>query len=206
VEHHPVVRNLRLQLFEQVPGDGLAFAVFISGQQQFVSALEQVLELRYLLALVVRHDIEGLEVVVHVDAEPGPRLLAVLGGNLRCLVGHVPDVADAGLNDVAVAQIARDRAGLGRRLDDHQPGAVTAPGGSTPRRPAARTGRLGLRYPGRLPARSRRSGGSGHDLRGLFRRRRILGGAFPRWHALSQPHIHASALPVRRSTGQRFPF
>ena len=114
VEDHPVVGNLRLEFLEQVPGDGLALAVFIRGQQEFVGVLKQVLQLGHLLPLVVRDDVEGLEVVVHVDPEAGPRFLAVLGRDLGRPVGHVPDVADAGLDHVPVAQVARDRARLGR--------------------------------------------------------------------------------------------
>ena len=114
MEDHPVVGNLRLEFLEQVPGDGLALAVFIRGQQEFVGVLKQVLKLGHLLPLVVRDDVEGLEVVVHVDPEAGPWFLAVLGRDLGRPVGHVPDVADAGLDHVPVAQVARDRARLGR--------------------------------------------------------------------------------------------
>ena len=140
VEDHPAVGNLRLQFLDQVPGDGLALAVLIRGEQQFVGVLEQVLQLGHLLALIVRDNVEGLEAGVHVDPETGPGLLAVLGRDLRCLVGHVPDVANAGLDHVPVAQVARDRARLGRRLDNDQPGAVTAPR-AAPRSGHPRTGR-----------------------------------------------------------------
>jgi hypothetical protein len=63
------VRHLGLELLQQVPGDGLALAVFIGGEQEFVGVLEQALELGDLLPLVAVHDVQGLEVVVHVDAE-----------------------------------------------------------------------------------------------------------------------------------------
>jgi len=133
VEDHPAGRDLRLELFEQVPGDRLALAVLISGEQELVGVLQQVLELGDLLALVVRQNVERLEVVVHVHPEPRPGLLAVLGRDLRRPVGHVPDVADAGLDDVPAAQIARDRTRLGRRLDNDQPGATTGSVGGTTR-------------------------------------------------------------------------
>ena len=120
VEHHPAVRHLGLELLEQVPGDGLALAVFIGGEQQFVGVLEQALELGHLLPLVAVHDVERLEVVVHVDAEPGPRLAAVLGRDLRGAVGHVPDVAHAGLDHVALTEVPGYRPGLRRGLDDDE--------------------------------------------------------------------------------------
>src|SRR5215471_971652 len=79
------------------------------------------------------HHIQGLEVVVHVHAEPRPRLLAVLDRDLGCLVGHVPDVSDAGLHHVVPAQISSDRARFGGGLDDHQAMAAVLPGGILPR-------------------------------------------------------------------------
>ena len=128
MEDHPAVRNLGLEFLEQVPGDCLALAVLISGEQEFVGVLEQALELGYLLALVAVHDVERLEVVVHVDAEPGPRLAAVLGRDLRGAVGHVADVADAGLDHVSLAEVPGDRPGLRRRLDNDELGAMAAVG------------------------------------------------------------------------------
>ena len=126
VEDHPAVRHLGLELLEQVPRDGLALAVFIGGEQQFVGVLEQALELGHLLPLVAVHDVERLEVVVHVDPEPGPRLAAVLGRDLRGAVGHVTDVAHAGLHHVTRAQVPGYRPGLRRRLDDDQLGSPVA--------------------------------------------------------------------------------
>src|SRR4029450_6820382 len=60
------------------------------------------------------------EVVVDVDAEPGPRQPLVLGRDLVGTAGQVSDVADAGLDHVARPEVARDRPRLGRRLDDHK--------------------------------------------------------------------------------------
>ena len=54
-----LVRDLGLELLEQVPGDGLALAVLISGQQELVGVLEQALELGDLLLLVAVHDVQG---------------------------------------------------------------------------------------------------------------------------------------------------
>jgi hypothetical protein len=133
VEDHPAVRHLGLELLQQVPGDGLALAVFIGGEQEFVGVLEQALELGDLLALVAVHDEQRLEVVVDVDAEPGPRLAPVLGRDLGRAVRHVADMADAGLDHVALAEVPGDRPGLGRGLDDDQLGTVAVRGrGLTP--------------------------------------------------------------------------
>ena len=134
VEDHPGDRDPGLELLEQVPGDGLALAVLVSGQVELVGVLEQRLELGDLGLLVAGDDVERLEVVVDVDAEPGPRLGPVLLRDLRRLGGHVADVADARLDHVALAEVAGDGPGLGRGLHDHQPGAMTVPGGTGPGR------------------------------------------------------------------------
>ena len=120
VEDHPVHRDLGLELVEQVPGDRLALAVLVGGEVELVGVLEQALELGDVRLLVAGHDVVGLEVVVDVDAEAAPRLALDLGRDVRGALRQVADVADGGLDDVAAAEVARDRAGLGRRLDDHQ--------------------------------------------------------------------------------------
>ena len=174
VEDHPAGRHLGLELLEQVPGDGLALAVLVRREQQFVGVLEQALELGDLLPLVAVHDEQRLEVVVYVDTEPGPRLTLVLGRDLGRAVGHVADVADAGLDHVALAEVPGDGPGLGRGFDDDQLGAMTitrrglGPGGPSRAAPAA----LG-------------PGGPGGGCR--LRLRRIC----PCWHSLP---VLASAL------------
>ena len=107
VEDHPAGGDLGLELLEQVPGDGLALAVLVCRQVELVGVLEQRLELGDLLLLVGRDDVEGLEVVVDVDAEAGPRLRAELLRDLRRLVRHVADVADARLDHVAACRGSR---------------------------------------------------------------------------------------------------
>src|SRR5690606_14807080 len=78
------------------------------------------LELLDLGLLVGVDDVEGLEVVVDVHPQARPRLVLVAGRDLRGLGRQVPNVADAGLHDVAAAEVARDRLGLRRRLDDDE--------------------------------------------------------------------------------------
>ena len=127
VEHHPADRHLGLQLVEQVPRDGLALAVLVGGEEELGGVLEQPLELGHVGLLVPGDHVVGREVVVDVDAEPGPGLALDLGGHVRGALREVADVADRGLHDVAAAQVAGDRLRLGRRLDDDQlvTGAVT---------------------------------------------------------------------------------
>jgi hypothetical protein len=121
VEDHPAHRHLGLELVEQVPGDRLALAVLVRGEVELVGLLEQPAQLADLLLLVAGHDVDRGEVLVDVDAEAGPRLALVLGRDLGGALRQVADVADRGLHDVATSEVARNRARLGRRLDDHEP-------------------------------------------------------------------------------------
>ncbi len=129
VEDDALDRHRRLQLVEQVPGDGLALAVLIRREHELVGVLEQLLELGDLRLLVGGHDVDRLEGVVDVDPEARPRLALVLGRHLVGALGQVTDVPDAGVHDVAVAEIARDAADLVRRLDDDERGQAILPGG-----------------------------------------------------------------------------
>ncbi len=123
VEHHPAHRHLGVQRLDQVPGDGLALAVLICREVELVGVLDQRLELVDLVLAVGADHVERLEVVVDVDAEAGPRLALVLGRDVGSVARQFADVADRRLDDVPVAEVAADRLGLGRGLDDHQLGA-----------------------------------------------------------------------------------
>ena len=121
VEDHPVHRDaLRLELVEEVPGDRLALAVLVGGEVELVGVLEQRLELGDVRLLVARHDVVGLEAVVDVDREPAPRLVLDLGRGVGGALREVADVADGGLDDVAVAEEVTQHLGLRRRLDDDE--------------------------------------------------------------------------------------
>ena len=120
VEDHAPHRHLRLQHLEQVPGDRLALAVFVGREQELVGLLQELLQLADLLLLVRVDDVERLEVVLDVDAEPRPLLLLVLLGDVGGALGEVADVADARLDDEVVPEVALDRPRLRGRLDDHQ--------------------------------------------------------------------------------------
>ena len=93
-----------LQHFQHMPGDRLAFAVRVGGEDQLVGALQGVGDvLDALLGAVV--DLPGHgEIVVRLHR-------AVLGG-------QVADMAEARQHLVAGAQIFVDGLGLGRGLDN----------------------------------------------------------------------------------------
>ena len=120
VEDHPLDGHLRLQNLEQVPGDRLALAVFVRCEQELVGVLQELLQLADLLLLVRVDDVERQEVVLDVDAEPGPFLLLVLLRDVRRALRQVANVANARLDDEAVAEEALDRPRLRRGLDDDE--------------------------------------------------------------------------------------
>ena len=120
VEDHPAHRHLRLQHLDEVPGDRLAFAVFVCREQQLVGLGELAAQVRDDRLLLRVDDVERLEVVVDVDAEARPRLLLLRGRNLGRAVREVADMADRRFDHVVLAEVARNRLRLGGRLDDHE--------------------------------------------------------------------------------------
>ena len=121
VEDHAADRHLRLQLLHEMPGDRLAFAVFVRREQQLIGVLQLRLQVGDDLPLARVDDVDRLELAVDVDAEPGPLLVLVLRGYLGGVLRQVADVADRRLDDKVGAEVAGDRLRLGRRLDDHEP-------------------------------------------------------------------------------------
>ena len=120
VEHHPLDRDLGLELLHQVPRDGLAFAVTIGGEQELVDLLELGLQVLDGGLLVGGDHVDRLEVVGDVDAGAGPLLALVLGWHLGRRCRQVTDVSTAGLDDVVATEVAGDLGRLGRRLHDHE--------------------------------------------------------------------------------------
>ncbi len=120
VEDHPLDRDVRLEGFQQVPGDGFALAVTIRSQVELVDVLEQALQLADGALLLRADDVERLEVGIDVDSEPGPRLGLELRGHVGRGAGQIADVASRGLDDVAGAQVTGQFARLGRRLDNDE--------------------------------------------------------------------------------------
>jgi hypothetical protein len=120
VEDHAPDRNLRVEHLRQVPGDRLAFAIFIRREQELVGVLQLRLQIGDDLLLSRVDDVERCEVVRGVDAQASPGLFLVLGGDLRGVVRQVADVADRGLDHIVLAQIARDGLRLCGRFDDDE--------------------------------------------------------------------------------------
>ncbi len=72
VKHQPVDRHLRLEHFEQVPTDGLPFAVFVRRQIQVFGLFQQVLQELGLVCSCRAERCRSGEVVVDVDAQVRP--------------------------------------------------------------------------------------------------------------------------------------
>ena len=109
VEHHPLdrlrlERVLLLQHLQHVPGDRLALAVGVGGEDQLVGALDGAGDVVEPLGRLVVDLPDHAEIVVRIDR-------AVLGR-------QVADMAERGQNLVARAQIFVDRLGLGRQFDN----------------------------------------------------------------------------------------
>ena len=103
-----------------MPGDGLPLPILIRGQVQLVGLLQVAAQPGELLLLVAVHHVERREAVVDVDAQLGPRSAPLALGHIGGPLREVADVADRGLHDESVAQVAGDGLGLGRRLDDDE--------------------------------------------------------------------------------------
>jgi hypothetical protein len=129
VEHHALDRHRvrRIEHLEQVPRDGLALAILISCEVELGGVLHQPLQVADAVTLVGADHVEGLEVVVDLDAEDLPLLLVCLGDVGR--TGRkVADVAHRCLDDdvaierVGLVEKALDGLRLGGRLDDDEGG------------------------------------------------------------------------------------
>jgi hypothetical protein len=94
VEDHPLDRDLGLEGLQQVPRDGLAFAVLVCRQVELVGTFEQGLELGDLCPLLRGDDVQRLEPVLGVDAKARPWLALVLRGHVRGAAGQVADMTD----------------------------------------------------------------------------------------------------------------
>ena len=121
MEDQPLSGNLGLQHLLEVPTDGFSFPVLVRGQVEPVGVLEQGLQFGHLLLLVRGDDVEGLELIVHVDAQAGQRGALDRLGYFTGRLGQIADVTDGRLDDklVLVHELG-DGARLGRRLDDDE--------------------------------------------------------------------------------------
>ena len=125
VEDHALHRHLRLQRLQQVPRDRLTLTVGVCREQELVALLELGAQVRHLFLLVGADHVDRGETGVRVHAQLCPRLLLVLGGNVRSAARQVANVADRSLDDVILAQVFLDLLRLRRRLHDDQRLAVS---------------------------------------------------------------------------------
>jgi hypothetical protein len=115
VEHHPLDRVLLervlfLEHLEHVPGDGLALAIGVGGQDQLACPLHRPGDVvEALLGLVIDLP-EHAEILLRIDR-------AVLGR-------EVPHMAEGGQYLVAGAKVFVDGLGLGRGLNNHDIHAI----------------------------------------------------------------------------------
>jgi hypothetical protein len=121
VEDHPLHRNLRLQLVQEVPGDGLAFAVLISCEVELVGVLQLGLQVANNGLLVGGDHVQRLEVGFDVHPGTGPLLTLVLGRHLCGAGRQVTDVPTAGFDNVPGSQKLGQADRFCRRLDDYEP-------------------------------------------------------------------------------------
>jgi hypothetical protein len=111
VEHHALdllvlERLLLAQQFDQMPGDGFAFAVGVGRQDQGVGLPELLGDGVDVLGVLVDHLVLHLEAARRID---------------RAVFRHqVAHVAVRGQDFVVLAEILLDRLRLGRRFDDDQ--------------------------------------------------------------------------------------
>jgi hypothetical protein len=97
-----------------VPGDGLAFTVFVSREIEFAGIFEQSAQFPHLCFFVVGDDIDWLKALIDVHTQAGPGLILDLGGDFRGRGWQIPDVSDRRFDLKIRAEILPDRAGLGR--------------------------------------------------------------------------------------------
>ena len=120
VKDHPLHRDLGFEFLQQMPSYGLALAVLIGCQEEFVGVGQCLLELADGRLLIGADHVQRSEVVLDVDTGAGPRFALVLGRYFGRTGGQVAHMSAAGLDHVTVAEEAGEHGRLGRRLDDHQ--------------------------------------------------------------------------------------
>jgi len=119
VEDHARHRDPGREHLDEVPRYRLAFAVLVCREIDLAGRADEAAELGDLIPFLARHDVEGLEVVVHVDAETSPRLGLEGRRHVRRRSREIAYVADRGLDDVVTTEIASYGLRLRWRLDDH---------------------------------------------------------------------------------------
>ena len=67
MEHHSVHGHLGLEMLEQVPGDGLTFAVFVGCEIESVSGFEKSFQFLHHGATAFRQLIRRLKTILDID-------------------------------------------------------------------------------------------------------------------------------------------
>jgi nucleotide-binding universal stress UspA family protein len=119
VKDHPLDGDLGVENFLEVPGNGLALAVFVGGEVELVNFFEGGFEFAHDLLTVARHDVDRLEVVVDVDAQSSPLLALHRGRDVGRTLWQVADVANGGLDDVVLPEHALDTCRFRDRFHDY---------------------------------------------------------------------------------------
>ena len=104
MEHHASGRNLRIQYFKKVPGNGFSFAVFIGSEVEGVSLFQQLFEISngYLAAFAFY--VEGLKAIINVNTNAGPGFTLVLLGYLVSALREISNMAHRRFDNVVVAE------------------------------------------------------------------------------------------------------
>jgi hypothetical protein len=140
VEDDPGDGDAGAQRLDQVPADALSLAVLIGCDHQLLGLLEKLPELCHHLLLAGGDDVERLEPLLHVDAQPGPVAILDRRWDLRGRFGKIAHMAHGGRDPVLVREEGPDGPRLGGRFHHHQPllGSSSRhqvrPGVSSPRR------------------------------------------------------------------------
>ncbi len=108
--HPPLLGDGDLGGLGDMPRDRLPLPVEVGREIDGVRPASGLGDARHLPAAVLADHIVGREVVLHIHTQ-----LALAG-----VLGEVTHMALGGEDRIAIAQVALDRLGLRRRLDDHQ--------------------------------------------------------------------------------------
>ena len=144
MEDHALDREpgRRRQHLEEMPGDRLALAVLVGGEEELAGVLQQALQFGDLLPLLAVDHVERFEVVVDIDAQASPRFPFVRRGHFGRIPWQVAHVPDRRLHHEVAAEKTGDRPRLGGRLHDHErlghgERGLAGPAGNVKQRPPA---------------------------------------------------------------------
>ena len=103
-----------------MPADAFTFAIFIRRQQQLFGTFQSIFELSDNFFLVLRNDIQRLEIRLSIHAKIGPFLAFRRSRNLAGVIGKVTDVAHGRLDLESLREKAADGAGFRGAFNDDE--------------------------------------------------------------------------------------